>query len=124
MTESIHQYAHVVTWDDLPPDHPMEKVTRKRIVGSNMMLSHMFLEKEFSIDEHAHPNEQIVVVVSGKITFGINGKSSEKFQRVTITEGQVLVIPPNCPHSAHALEDTLLIDAFSPPSEGTGVDEG
>ena len=88
------------------------------------MLSHVALEKGCTVPEHAHPNEQLAIVVSGKITFGVNGKASDKFQKVTLSAGQVLVIPPNCPHSAHALEDTVVVDCFSPPSETTGVDEG
>ncbi|MFG0256853.1 MAG: cupin domain-containing protein [Phycisphaerales bacterium JB043] len=124
MTESTYQYAHVITWDDLPGDQPMEKITRKRIIGVNMMLSHVFLEKDFAVEEHAHANEQFAIVVSGKVAFGINGKGTDRFQKVTLSAGQVLVIPPNCPHSAHALEDTLIIDCFSPPSDTTGVDHG
>ena len=31
--------------------------------------------------------------------------------------GQVLVIPPNVPHKAEALEDTLDVDVFSPPRQ-------
>ncbi len=31
--------------------------------------------------------------------------------------GEVLVIPPNLPHAATALEDTLDVDVFSPPRE-------
>ncbi|HET9217010.1 MAG TPA: hypothetical protein VFR18_08530 [Terriglobia bacterium] len=29
----------------------------------------------------------------------------------------IVVISPNTPHEAHALEDTVVIDIFSPPRE-------
>jgi len=29
----------------------------------------------------------------------------------------IVVIPPNTPHEAEALEDTVVIDIFSPPRE-------
>jgi quercetin dioxygenase-like cupin family protein len=29
----------------------------------------------------------------------------------------IVVIPPNTPHEAYALEDTVVIDVFSPPRE-------
>ena len=31
--------------------------------------------------------------------------------------GEVLVIPPNVPHKAEAVEDTLDVDVFSPPRQ-------
>ena len=36
--------------------------------------------------------------------------------------GEVLHLPSNCPHSAEALEETVVLDIFSPPSERTGID--
>jgi quercetin dioxygenase-like cupin family protein len=34
-----------------------------------------------------------------------------------VRAGEVLTIPPNLPHSALALEDTLVLDIFSPPRQ-------
>jgi quercetin dioxygenase-like cupin family protein len=34
-----------------------------------------------------------------------------------LTAGEVLRIPPNAPHSAVALEDSVAVDLFSPPRE-------
>lgn len=38
--------------------------------------------------------------------------------------GQVLELLVNVRHGAEALETTVILDVFSPPSEKTGVDEG
>ena len=38
-------------------------------------------------------------------------------ETVTISAGEVLYIPSNVPHEAHALEDTLDVDVFSPPRQ-------
>ena len=107
----------VHTIDELPVDRPMDLIERRRIVGERVMLSHVRLAKGFKVDSHHHENEQLAIVVSGKIVFGLGDGSS-----VTLTAGQVLEIPSNEPHSAEALEDTLILDVFSPPSETTGVD--
>ncbi|MFI4891870.1 MAG: hypothetical protein ACIAQ0_00340 [Phycisphaerales bacterium JB058] len=37
--------------------------------------------------------------------------------------GQAIVLPPNVPHGAEALEETIILDLFSPPSEKTGIDQ-
>ena len=38
-------------------------------------------------------------------------------EEVIVRSGEVLTIPPNLPHSAEALEDTLDVDVFNPPRQ-------
>jgi len=40
---------------------------------------------------------------------------------MVIEAGEVLHLPANVPHSAEALEETLVLDIFSPTSEKTGI---
>ncbi len=109
-------------WDDLPADRPMEKIERRRIIGENVMLSQVTLEAGFRVPSHRHDNEQIAVVLSGRIRFGVGEEGAvEEMQLVT---GEALLLPANTPHSAHAIEKTVVLDIFSPPSETTGVDGG
>lgn len=109
-------------WEDLPADHPMEKIDRRRIMGERVMLSHVFLHKGFVVPTHAHANEQFACVISGKIRFGLGDENSPDHCEVTLEGGEVLHLPSNVPHSAEALADSLVLDIFSPPSETTGVD--
>ena len=111
-----------LAWSDLPTDAPMPLITRQRIVGEHMMISRVQLSKGFSVPSHHHANEQFAVVLSGKIRFDIGPVDHPDSQTTTLGPGEVLVVPPNAPHSATALEDTLILDIFSPPSESTGVD--
>ena len=57
---------------------------------------------------HSHPNEQVTYIVEGALKFLIQGKE------IVVAAGEALCIPPNIPHSAEALEDTLNIDVFHP----------
>ena len=114
--------ARAHRWDDLPADHPMPLIDRRRIIGRNMMISRVALTKGFVVPTHQHENEQFVVVLAGRARFGIGAEGSKDRRELTLGAGEVLEIPPNVPHSAHALEDTLILDLFSPPSEKTGVD--
>lgn len=117
-----HQNAYAVTWSELPSDAPMELITRKRILGEHLMISRVHLSKGFSLPTHQHANEQFAVVLSGRIRFDLGPANEPGSESVTLEPGQVLVIPSNAPHSAHAIEDCLILDVFSPPSEMTGVD--
>ena len=115
--------AHAVTWSKLPTDAPMDLITRQRIIGEHMMISRVHLEKGFTVPSHNHANEQFAVVLSGSVRFDLSDAKNSTSESVTLGPGQVLVVPPNAPHAATALEDTLILDIFSPPSETTGIDQ-
>ncbi len=112
--------ATVHRWDDLPTDHPMAKIDRRRIVGDHVMLAQLTLHEGFFIDQHHHENEQIVICLSGRMRFTLG----EEREIVEIGGGEVLHVPSNVLHGAEALETSVLIDVFSPVSETTGVDQG
>jgi hypothetical protein len=42
--------------------------------------------------------------------------------RFVLEAGQTMAIPPFAPYCATALERTVVLDLFSPPSERTGLD--
>jgi quercetin dioxygenase-like cupin family protein len=79
------------------------------VVGQNIMLARVLLKKGCIVPEHSHPNEQITFVAEGALKFWIDGKE------IVVNAGEVLTIPPNMPHRAEALEDTVDFDVFNPP---------
>ncbi len=79
------------------------------VVGQNIMLARVLLKKGCIVPEHSHPNEQITFVVEGALKFWIDGED------LVVNAGEVLTIPPNMPHKAEALEDTVDFDVFNPP---------
>jgi len=115
--------ARVVDFADLPTDCPMPLIDRQRIIADKMMISRVLLHKGFRVERHAHENEQIAVVLSGKVNFLLGEAGTDSEHTKTLTAGQAIVLPPNVPHGAEALEDTLILDLFSPPSETTGIDQ-
>ncbi len=109
-------------WRDLPPDHPMALVSRRRIMGEQMMLSEVLLDKGCVVPTHAHENEQMACIVRGVVRFGIGAEGSSDRRELLLKAGEVLLLPANVPHSAEALEEALVLDIFSPPSATTGID--
>ncbi|MEM7227951.1 MAG: cupin domain-containing protein [Planctomycetota bacterium] len=112
--------AKVIRWDDCTVDHPMAKIARRRIIGEQMMISHVTLDAGFVVPSHAHENEQFAVLLSGVMRFTI-GEGND----VTVLDavgGDIVHLPSNVPHAAEAIETTVILDLFSPPSEATGVD--
>jgi len=79
-------------------------------VGDKMMQVIVWFEKGAKVPEHAHVHEQIASVLAGKMRFVVAGKTQD------LSEGSVM-LKSNVPHSAEALEESWIIDTFSPPRE-------
>jgi quercetin dioxygenase-like cupin family protein len=109
-------------WTELPADCPMALLDRRRIVGERAMLSHVRLQKGCDVPTHAHENEQFACVLSGRARFGLGAEGSPDRREVVVEAGEVLHLPGGVPHSAFALEETVILDIFSPPSATTGID--
>lgn len=108
-------------WDDLPEDNPLPLVLRRRVIGEHMMVSRVVLLEGCDVALHDHENEQIAIVLSGRVRFTL-GPEGE--QEIVVAEADSVVhLPPGHPHAAYALEDSIVLDLFSPPSGTTGVDE-
>jgi len=73
------------------------------------MLSRIMLKKGCIVPMHQHHNEQVSFVFDGSLKFTFEDKE------FVVNSGEVLVIPPNVPHKAEAMADTLAFDIFSPP---------
>lgn len=114
--------ARRFSWSDLPSDSPMANIQRQRIIGEQMMLSRVRLAKGFFVPSHQHANEQFAVVLSGHMRFGLGAEGTPEHRQIELRGGEVLHLPANVPHSAAAIEDSVILDLFSPPSEKTGVD--
>jgi len=79
-------------------------------VGDKMMQVVVWFDKGAKLPEHAHVHEQIAAVIAGKMRFVVAGKPIE------ISDGSVM-LKSNVPHSAEALEESWLLDTFSPLRE-------
>jgi len=101
-------------WDDLPREAVNAKLARRLITGDRVMLAHVYLKQGCVVPKHAHENEQFTYILEGALKFFV-GEDGRR--EVVIRAGEVLHLPANVPHEAHALEDTLDVDVFSPPRE-------
>src|SRR6266436_4087503 len=98
-----------IPWSSVEVEALNPLLGRHFVVGQNVMLARVLLKKGCLVPEHSHHNEQITYVLEGALKFGIDGKV------IVVNAGEVLTIPPNMPHWAEALEDTVDFDVFNPP---------
>jgi quercetin dioxygenase-like cupin family protein len=76
-----------------------------------MMQMVVRLDAGSHLPEHQHPHEQITYVLRGRLRLTIAGVPHD------LAPGVSICIPGDTPHAADALEDTLVVDTFSPPRE-------
>jgi len=100
-----------LAWKDVEREKLNEKIDREMVVGDGLMLARVFIRKGGHVPLHHHHNEQVTYILEGALKFAIDGKE------IVVKAGEVLCIPPNMPHEAWALEDTLDLDVFTPPRE-------
>jgi quercetin dioxygenase-like cupin family protein len=98
-------------WNDIEVEHLSSLIGRQLIVGTNMMVARILLKKGARVPLHSHHNEQVSYVLDGVMKFFLDNRE------VIVSAGEVLCIPPNMPHEAIALEDTVDLDIFNPPRQ-------
>ncbi len=98
------------SFDNIPLERLNPLIDRQFVHGERTMLARIILRKGAIVPRHSHENEQITYVVEGALRF-IMGDN----RVITVSAGQVMVIPSNMPHQAEALEDTVDLDVFAPP---------
>ena len=109
-TRDFTQYR----WADIPEESLNPLLSRKLITGDRVMLAHVYLKQGCVVPRHSHENEQFTYILEGALRFLVGQEGAEE---IVVRAGEVLHLPANVPHEAHALEDTLDVDVFSPPRQ-------
>jgi len=100
-----------VAWDSVQLEDLNPRLKRQFVVGESVMIARVLLKKGCIVPLHSHHNEQVTYILEGALKFTL------KDREITVHAGEVLCIPPNVPHEAIALEDTVDLDIFTPPRE-------
>ncbi|HWC72614.1 MAG TPA: cupin domain-containing protein [Gemmatimonadales bacterium] len=108
------QKATWYRWNQVQLEDVNEKLSRRLITGDQVMLTHVYLKKGCIVPKHSHMNEQFTYILEGALKFFVGDDGAEE---IVVRAGEVLHLPGNVPHEAHALEDTLDVDVFYPPRE-------
>jgi quercetin dioxygenase-like cupin family protein len=99
---------HHHRWADISSEQITDAIERRFITGDSMTVGRFALKRGGAVPPHAHPNEQISIVLSGALRFTIDGVDT------IVRGGEAMQIPGNALHGVEVLEDTIVIDVFSP----------
>jgi quercetin dioxygenase-like cupin family protein len=95
-------------WDEIALDKVTEMLSRKAVSGERETLVQVYVKRGCLVPMHTHESEQMTYVLQGALKFVVGGED------VTVREGEVLHIPSGIAHQVEALEDTFVLDFFSP----------
>jgi quercetin dioxygenase-like cupin family protein len=94
----------------LPGFAPLEGIQMNVLSGGRMMANWVRIEPGATVPDHAHPHEQIGLVLEGEIDMTIDGKKRR------LAPGHAYVIPGGVRHAGvGGPAGCLVLDVFSPP---------
>lgn len=79
--------------------------------NERLMLTRHTMRGGSIFPRHHHPHEQLAFIVSGKIRVFCGDETFEA------GAGDSFVVPGEVEHEVHALEDTIVLDVFTPVRE-------
>ena len=98
-----------IVWDEIEWEPVSDEVSRKVILGSNMMMVLYKFAKGCTWPLERHEAEQCGYVIKGKLEFTTEDKT------LILNAGDSYMIESMAPHRTHFVEETILVDLFSPP---------
>ena len=96
------------SWSTIPAEQINPSISRRFITGDRVTIARFELKRGGVVPQHAHENEQVSFVLDGALKFKIDGRE------IVVRGGEVLQIPGSVAHEVEVLEDTLVVDVFSP----------
>jgi len=95
--------------DNTPYKTAREGVHFKTLVhGQNTSLHEFRLDSGSVIPIHSHPHEQTGYMVSGRMHFVLQDR------KIFVERGDSWCIPGNMEHGVEVMEDSVVIEVFSP----------
>ena len=98
-------------WSEEPVEQLSPTIGRQLIHTETMTLARIVLREGALVPRHEHENEQIATVLEGRLRFVVGDE-----ERVVVA-GETVPLPANVPHEVEALEDSVVLDVFSPARE-------
>ena len=98
--------------EEIVPRTLVPGVTARIVSGEKLMFSLVTLEPGAVVPTHAHPHEQLGMMVSGTMEITIDGETRN------LSGNEIYVVPGGVPHAAKAGPGgAMALDAFAPPRE-------
>src|SRR6476619_5207859 len=93
-------------------DEPIEDLTplffKQTPTTETMTIGRILLSAGAIVPSHHHVHEQVANVLAGRLRVVVGGDEQ------IVSAGESVFIPSEMPHSVEAVEDSVVLDVFSP----------
>lgn len=96
----------IITMDRMEKQYVTPKYSTafgELVTGERIEVGRLSFDPDEGAVEHAHPQEQVLYVISGRLRVTLGDESGE------VGPGEGFHAPPNVPHGVTALEPTVVI---------------
>ena len=112
-TGALPHGGSIVHMDDLDSYEVAAGLFFRPVFAENVSLNFVTFPAASGFPTHVHPEEQVSIVREGEMEFTVGNETR------MVGPGDVIIMPPNVPHSGRTLETGCqLIDIFAPPRTG------
>jgi len=84
---------------------------KTRVHGDHTLMGEFRFDRGARIPSHSHPHEQTGILISGKLRFEVDGDTFDA------EAGDSWNIAGGIAHAAEALEDSVVVEVFTPVRE-------
>lgn len=102
---------HVQQWNELDEKTLLPGFHGRFVHTDRVTVANWRVDAGASLPEHAHPHEQITMLIEGVFEMTINGETHR------LEAGAVVTIPGGVPHAGRAITDCRITDVFQPARE-------
>lgn len=104
----FHKWDEIIEDDEPGPTLPAG-MTRRGIILGDLMLGLHGAVAGLKAEPHAHPNDQVCIMIKGRMLMEIDGETR------IMGPGEFAYVPRNVEHRIQTLdEDAVVLDVFSP----------
>jgi len=95
--------------DGIEEEQVTEQIRRRVLSGEQGMIVWWRMQAGVHAAAHAHPHEQMVWMIKGRMKFRIGDETRD------MGPGEVALIPGGVEHEGWIMEDSEVVDVFAPP---------
>ena len=95
-------------WHEEPVEELTPLLGRQLLHTETMTIGRIILAAGAGVPSHHHVHEQVANVLAGRLRFDVGG------EELVVSAGESVFIPSEVPHAVEALEDSIVLDVFSP----------
>jgi signal transduction histidine kinase len=99
------------SWTTIEEERLSDSLSRQVVFGDQATLARLSARSGTTIGRHSHASEEYAWITAGALKYMFGDREE------VVGAGEILVVPPNVPHTIDVLEDSTFVIFFAPGRE-------